>query len=224
MNRIYQKLAVAVASTTMFAIIGSISKAEAFQLFSDRTQWEAALNAPTKTLDFGEPTVFSGTKVFPNGVSVSTNVNNNNNKGFAEGTTVGLRSSAGSVRDRISVKLPSLVRAVGFDAMVTAYPTEYGSVRPGFISEAGGIVPPGSPLSSGFYGIISEAGDALLTGFSLGSYSPATPQFNAKNISYKSVSVPEGSSTLGILVAFGAFGLGTAFIRRQKQYKLTAID
>ena len=38
MNRIYQRFAVAIASTTIFAIIGSISKAEAFQFFSDRTQ------------------------------------------------------------------------------------------------------------------------------------------------------------------------------------------
>ncbi len=31
MNRIYQRFAVAIASTTIFAIIGSISRAEAFQ-------------------------------------------------------------------------------------------------------------------------------------------------------------------------------------------------
>jgi len=87
MARIYQRFAVGVASTTIVAIIGSISKAEAFQFFSDRTQWEAALNAPTKTLDFGEPRLFSGTTVFPNGVSVLANVING--QGSAEGATVG---------------------------------------------------------------------------------------------------------------------------------------
>ena len=221
MNRIYQKLAVAVASTTMFAIIGSISRAEAFQLFSDRAQWEAALNAPTKTLDFGEPTVFSGTKVFPNGVSVLANVING--EGSAEGTRVGAvlnlainpAPGTGSVRGDVIVKLPSPVNALGFEALDNVRVSN-------FISEAGRVLPGSSFLSRlAFSGIISEAGDPLLTGLSFGSNSPGTGFFNVRNISYKSVSVPEGSSTLGILVAFGTFSLGTAFIRRQKQYKST---
>lgn len=70
MVRIYQRFAVAVASTTIVAIIGSISKAEAFEFECDRTQWQAALTTLSKTLDFGEPRLFSGTTVFSNGVSV----------------------------------------------------------------------------------------------------------------------------------------------------------
>jgi hypothetical protein len=220
MNRIYQRFAVAVASTTIVAIIGSISKAEAFQLFSDRAEWEAALNAPTKTLDFGEPTVFSGTKVFPNGVSVSANVVNG--QASVEGTRVGAvynttnpAPGTGSVRGDVIVKLPSGVTALGFEAL--------NNVRvSNFLSEAGQVLSPSPTVFSlDFLGIISEAGDPLLTGLSIGSNSPGTGFFNARNISYKSVSVPEGSSTLGILAAFGAFGVGTAFLRRQKQYKST---
>lgn len=223
MNRIYQKLAVAVASTTIFAIIGSISRAEAFQLFSDRAQWEAALNAPTQTLNFGEPRLFSGTTVFPNGVSVSTNVVNG--QGSAEGTKVGAvldlainpASGTGSVRGTVNVNLPSPVTALGFDALDKV-------LFSNFLSEAGQVLSPSPSLfPPAFLGIISEAGDPLLTGLSFGSNSPGTGFFNVRNISYKSVSVPEGSSTLGILVAFGTFSLGTAFLRRQKQYKSTAV-
>lgn len=224
MARIYQRFAVAVASTTIVAIIGSISKAEAFQLFSDRTQWEAALNAPTKTLDFGEPRLFSGTTVFPNGVSVLANVING--QGSAEGTTVGAVfnttnpvGGTGSVRGDVIVNLPSAVTALGFDASVG--PANRTLVS-NFLSEAGQVLERSLFLTTpAFLGIISEAGDPLLTGLRISSNSPGTGFFNARNISYKSVSVPEASSTLGILVAFSAFGLGTAFLRRQKQYRST---
>jgi hypothetical protein len=220
MARIYQRFAVAVATTTIVAIIGSISKAEAFQLFSDRAQWEAALTTPSKTLDFGELTVFSGTKVFPNGVSVRANVVNG--QASVEGTRVGAvynttnpAGGTGSVRGTVNVNLPSPVKALGFDALDKILVSN-------FISEAGRVLYQSPYLyPPAFFGIISEAGDPLLTGLSIESNSPGTGFFNVRNISYKSVSVPEASSTLGILVAFGTFGLGTAFLRRQKQQKST---
>ena len=232
MAGIYQRFAVAVATTTIVAIIGSISKAEAFQLFTDRTQWEAALNAPTKTLDFGEYKVFSEPTVLPNGVSASVSVGTNGQL-FAEGTKVGAISDAvlgipgpigGSVRGFVDVKLPSAVKALGFDAHGGAFTgSSFSPVIPRFLSNNRiiAIEPGGSILPSGFYGIISQSGDPLITGLSLGSNSAGTPKFYAQNITFSSVSVPEGSSTLGILVAFGTFGLGTAFLRRQKQYKST---
>jgi hypothetical protein len=220
MARIYQRFAVAVATTTIVAIIGSISKAEAFQLFSDRTQWEAALNAPTQTLDFGEPTVFSGTTVFPNGVSVLANVING--QGSAEGATVGavFNSGSGSVRGDVIVNLPSPVTALAFDASAGPFNTGFFL---NFLTKTGFVMAPGGERPGNFAGIISELGDPLITGLSISSRSIGTGFFNVSNISYKSVSVPEGSSTLGILVAFGTFGLGTAFLRRQKQYKSTAV-
>jgi len=105
------------------------------------------------------------------------------------------------------------MKALGFDALDKVLVSN-------FISEAGRVVQPSRFLfPPAFLGIISEAGDPLLTGLSIESNSPGTAYFNASNISYKSVSVPEGSPTLGILVAFGAFELGTAFLRRQKQHK-----
>jgi hypothetical protein len=227
MNRIYQRFAIAVASTTIFAIISSISRAEAFQFFSDRTSWEAALNAPTKTLDFGERRLVSGTTVFPNGASASVNVYDG--QGFAEGTTVGAISfPGGPVGGTIDVRLPSGVNALAFDGSAGPYGI-YSSAD--FITETGFL--PGRPVQipgfnapnyREFFGVISEQNDPLLTGLRLTSTRIQVGFFNASNISYpsvKSVSVPEGSSTLGILVAFGTFGLSTAFLRRQKQYKST---
>jgi hypothetical protein len=179
------------------------------------------LNAPTKTLDFGEPRLFSGTTVFPNGVSVRANVING--QGSAEGTRVGAvynstinpAGGTGSVRGTVNVNLPSPVKALGFDALDKILVSN-------FISQAGQVLYQSPYLfPPAFLGIISEAGDPLLTGLRISSNSPGTGFFNARNISYSSVSVPEASSTLGILVAFGAFGLGTAFLRRQKQYKST---
>ncbi|MGI8502342.1 MAG: hypothetical protein ACR2LR_14580 [Hassallia sp.] len=216
MNRIYQRFAVAVASTTILAIIGSISKAEAFQFFSDRTQWQAALNAPTKTLDFGERRLLSESTVFPNGVSASVNVING--QGFAEGTTVGatFTNSGIAVAGTIDVRLPSGVNALGLDASAGPF-AAFNSLA--FITETGSFSRFQVPSPTNFYGVISEQNDSLLTGFRITSMRTQVGFFNARNISYPSISVPEGSSTLSILVSFGTFGLGTAFLRRQKQQK-----
>ena len=135
MARIYQRFAVAVASTTIVAIIGSISKAEAFQFFSDRTQWEAALNAATTTLDFGERRLLTAEPtVFPNGASASVNVING--QGFAEGTTVGATFLPGgpAVSGTIDVRLPSGVNALAFDGTAGPYGI-YSSAD--FITETG---------------------------------------------------------------------------------------
>jgi hypothetical protein len=114
--------------------------------------------------------------------------------------------------------LPSRVNALGLDASAGPF-AAFNSLD--FITETGLFSRFQVPSPTNFYGVISEQNDSLLTGFRITSNRIQVGFFNASNISYKSVSVPEGSSTLGILVAFGTFGLSTAFLRRQKQHKST---
>ncbi|MFH7030620.1 MAG: hypothetical protein ACHBN1_36010 [Heteroscytonema crispum UTEX LB 1556] len=212
MTRIYKRFAV--ASISVVAIIGSISPANAFQFFTNRDQWEATLGVPTETLDFGESRGFTGTTVFPNDVSALASVING--IGIAGGTAVGAvySSGSGSVRGTVSLSLPSPVNALGFDASVgPVNRTLYAN----FLTEAGTLPLPGPGFASAFSGVISEPGDALITGFSISNISAGTGFFNASNISVPvRVSVPEASSTLGLLVAVGIFSAGSVFFRTQK--------
>ncbi len=232
MTRIYKGFAIAVASTSVMAIIGSISPAQAYLFFSDRPSWEAALKADlgdvtAQTLDFGESRSISnsGTTVFPNGVSVSTDVYGGSGIVSAGGTTVGavhvLNPSSGSVGGRINFTLPSPVNALGYNVSVGP---ENGSLNTEFILEAGEPLSPRGnigmgTITPGFVGIISQPSDPLISGFNITNLHLGTGFFNASNITI--AKVPEASSTLGLLMAVGTFAARSVFLHRQKQQKST---
>ncbi len=195
--------AVAFASIPVVAIIASTTPANAFQLFTDRDEWKAALSTPTETLDFGESRSFSDTTIFSNDVSVTPNLFNG--VGTSSGSTIGafFAGGGGSVRGNITVNLPNNVNALGFD--VSVGPVNL-ILYASFITEEGFLREPGLLRSSAFTGIISEPDDPSIAGFFISSNSAGTGFFNASNISIPvAVSVPETSPILGLFIMAGTF-------------------
>jgi len=229
MVRINKGFAIAVASISVMAIIGSISPAQAYLFFSDRPSWEAALKADLgdvtpQTLDFGESKSISGTTVLSNGISVSPIEFSDGSLITAGGTTVGAvrlaGSSSGSVRGLLQFKLPSPVNALGYD--VSVGPVN-GFLETAFIPEAGTLFTPQGlgigTITPGFTGVISQPGDPLISGFDIANRSAGTGFFNTSNITI--AKVPEASSTLGLLMAVSTFAARSLFLHRQKQQKST---
>lgn len=220
MNSIFTKLVCTLASAAVLAIVGSVSKAQAYQYFSDRNQWEAALSSTPTTYNFGADRVVSSespspTTVFPNGISIGGSRGGLQVEGG--GSTLTYFSTGDQFEPGVDLTLPSAVTALGLNISSTYF---FGRVTTnhfygGFTTQTSAFIRHGFLLDNSFFGVISNPGDPLITGFDASYYDPYIESVSIGNISsVPSTPVPEPTTVAGLL-AFA--GVGVVSVMRRKK-------
>lgn len=210
-----------VITTSALIAINTPDAANAFQTFSNRQEWEAALTVSPITFDFsdvaGEP-VPSGT-VLTNGLSVSYRESTAGSSGFTgsvtdRGTGLSFVRSASPTNLDLDLSFPFPVEGIGFDL------SSFGSSISGqfaiFVPEIPATIPINSDdffQSPTFFGFLSDPGTPVSTvSVECASLSCAgIGQVNVENIA----AVPEPSSVLGTLT-LGFLG-SVVFLKQRKK-------
>ena len=207
-----QKLAIAGVASAI-GTIGLQTTAQAYQFFTDRNDWNAAViqsTIVTETFDYISPgTIISPGTVFLSGLQ------------YLNGSGTGDISTVGSITDTeldvcnffpgcgADFALPTPVEAFGFD-----FSTSGGQIFnvEGVDSFGNQFVGGGS--SSGFFGVVAEASDNLIQNFITSGFSTTGGTNLIDNVSTAEAQpTPEPGTILGLL-AVGGLGLG---LKRKKQ-------
>jgi len=204
-------------TTLALIAISTADVANAFQTFSDRQQWEAALSGSTTTFDFsdvaGNP-IPSGTQL-PNGLSVNYNETTDGSQGFSGfATETGLSFNRGSQPTTLSLNLglPSPVEAVGFDLSGSGpFGNDWRVSIPNTDSRS-------LLIGSGFFGFIADPGisfeNFILDCGPLSCVGTANKTVSNISVFSETTSVPEPSLTL----ALGTF-LAAGLLLKSQQKK-----
>lgn len=218
-------------TTAALVTVGAADVANAFQLFNNRQEWEAALSASPTTLDFSNvagESVLSGT-VLPNGLSVRYSQSVDGGRGFiGSATDTGLsfrraipQNTSPQTGFGLQVGFPSPVEAFGFDLSGAGAGSGVFEVAvPGVqLNEQPNRKNSITVFSPAFFGFISDPDTSVsrvtVECSSFSCVGIGTVKVDNISVVPRSESVPEPASTAGVLSM--SLSGGAALLQQRKK-------